>query len=92
MVRRLPLDLSSFQASSPAFSPDAKAIVEGVTSGNALRYQPLDGSPAHLLTDPTPDGLTSFAYSPDGTKLAVLRLRKSSDVVLITDITGKQPR
>jgi eukaryotic-like serine/threonine-protein kinase len=92
MVHRLPAELSSFQGSFPIFSPDARAIVEGITSNgsNALRYQPIDGSPAHLLTDPTPDGLTAFAYSPSGSKLAVLQLRKSSDVVLITDLTGKQ--
>ena len=92
MVHRLPAELSSFQGSFPIFSPDARAIVEGVTSNgsNALRYQPIDGSPAHFLTDPTPDGLTAFAYSPSGSKLGVLQLRKSSDVVLITDLTGKQ--
>ena len=92
IVHRLPLDLSSFQASAPAFSPDAKAIVSAVASGNALRYQPIDGSEARLLTDPTADDLTSFAYSPSGSKLAVLRLRRSSDVVLITDLTSKRSR
>lgn len=90
IVHRLPLDLSSFQASAPAFSPDAKAIISAVASGNALRYQPIDGSQARLLTDPTADDVTSYAYSPSGSKLAVLRLRKSSDVVLITDLTGKR--
>jgi eukaryotic-like serine/threonine-protein kinase len=90
VVHRLPLDLSSFQASEPAFSPDGKAIVVGVASGNALRYQPVDGSQSRMLTYPTTDSLTSFAYSPSGSKLAVLRLRKSSDVVLITDVTGKR--
>jgi serine/threonine protein kinase len=90
MVHWLPLDLSSFQASFPIFSPDAKAIVDVVTSGTALRYQPIDGSPAHLLTDPGADEITSFAYSPSGSKLAVMRLRKSSDAVLITDLVGKQ--
>ena len=93
VVHRVPLEVSSTQGLFPTFSPDGKAIVTLVTSqgGNALRYQPIDGSPAHLLTDPTHDGLTSFAYSPSGSKLAVLQLRKSSDVVLITDLAGKQP-
>jgi Tol biopolymer transport system component len=83
----------SYPHSTPAFSPDGKAIIERVTSkgGNALKYQPIDGSPAHLLLEPTHDALTDFAWSPSGSKLGVLQLRKSSDVVLITDLTGKQP-
>jgi Tol biopolymer transport system component len=93
IVHRIPLDMSS-PHSTPLFSPDGKAIVERVTSqgGNGLRYQPIDGSPAHLLIEPTHDAITDFAWSPSGSKLGVLQLRKSSDVVLITDLTGKQPR
>jgi eukaryotic-like serine/threonine-protein kinase len=93
VVHRVPLEVSSTQGLFPTFAPDGKAIVTLATSqgGNVLRYQPIDGSPAHLLTDPTHDGLTSFAYSPSGSRLAVLQLRKSSNVVLITDLAGKQP-
>jgi serine/threonine protein kinase len=93
MVHRLPLDVS--HAIYPTiFSPDGKAVVGSVITkgGNALRYQPIDGSPPHLLTDPTHDELTFFQWSPSARKLAVLQLRQSSDVVLITDLTGKQPR
>jgi eukaryotic-like serine/threonine-protein kinase len=95
IVRLLPMDVSAtLQGGYPIFSPDDKAVVGGVTTqgGNALRYQPIDGSPAHLLIGPLPDALTAFAWSPSGSKLGVLRLRNSSDVVLITDVTGKQPR
>jgi len=93
IVRRLPLDVSNLQGIR-SFSPDGKAIVQNVTSkgGNALLYRPIDGSPAHLLIGPLPDAVTFFAWSPSGSKLGVLQLRRSSDVVLITDITGKQPR
>ncbi len=75
------------------FSGDGKAIVRKVVSngGNALQYQPIDGSPPHLLLGPTPEDLTDFTWSPSGNLLAVLQLRKSSDVVLINDLTGKQP-
>jgi hypothetical protein len=93
IVHRLPLDVNyHIRNSYPSFSPDGKALVGGVTyqGGNALRYQPIDGSPTHLLTEPTPETLTSFAWSPSGSKLGVLHLRKSSDVVLITDLTGQQ--
>jgi eukaryotic-like serine/threonine-protein kinase len=92
IVRRLPLDVSNLQGIR-SFSPDGKAIVQNVTSkgGNALLYQPIDGSPARLMLGPLPDALNFFAWSPSGSKLGVLQLRKSSDVVLITDLAGKQP-
>ena len=93
MVHQLPWDVSSLQGTFPGFAPDGKAVVLTVVSkgSNALEYQPIDGSPTHLLTDPTHETQTGFAWSPSGSKLATLQLRKSSDVVLITDLTGKQP-
>jgi eukaryotic-like serine/threonine-protein kinase len=92
-VHRLALDASYSEGASPLFSPDGKAIVEGATStsGDTLRYHPIDGSPAHSMIDPTHNTITDFAWSPSGSKLGVLQLRKSSDVVLITDIAGKKP-
>ena len=93
IVHRSPLDLSYSEGASPLFSPDGKAIVEGVISngGNTLRYQPINGSPAHFMIDPTHNTITDFAWSPSGSKLGALQLRKSSDVVLITDLAGKKP-
>jgi eukaryotic-like serine/threonine-protein kinase len=91
MVHQLPWDTSDLHL--PLFSPDGKAVVSTIiTKGsNVLQYQPIDGSPMHLLTDATHETQTGFAWSPSASKLAVLQLRKSSDVVLITDLTGKQP-
>jgi hypothetical protein len=93
IVHRLSLDVSYSEGTSPLFSPDGKAIVDGAISksGNTLRYQPIDGSPAHFMIDPTHNTITDFAWSPSGSKLGVLQLRKSSDVVLITDLAGKKP-
>jgi serine/threonine protein kinase len=93
IVHRFPLDMSYSEGTSPFFSPDGKAIVEGAISktGNTLRYQPIDGSPAHSMIDPTHNTITDFAWSPSGSKLGTLQLRKSSDVVLITDLAGKKP-
>jgi serine/threonine protein kinase len=93
VVHRIPLDLSYSEGGSPLFSPDGKAIVEGAISngGNTLRYAPIDGSPAHFMIDPTHNTITDFAWSPSGSKLGVLQLRRSSDVVLITDLAGKKP-
>jgi eukaryotic-like serine/threonine-protein kinase len=95
IVRRLTLDKNEQgEYSVMRFAPDGKAFVRSFATkaGNALLYQPIDGSPTHLMTDPRPEKITSFAWSPSGSKLAVLQLRQSSDVVLITDLTGKQPR
>jgi Tol biopolymer transport system component len=94
VLRQLPWDTSALgQGAFPSFSPDGKAVVATVVSkgSNALQYQPIDGSPTHLLTEPTHETQTGFAWSPSASKLAVLQLRRSSDVVLITDLTGKQP-
>jgi hypothetical protein len=93
IVHRIPLDLSYSDGASPLFSPDGKAIVEGAIAdgGNTLRYEPVDGSPAHFMIDPTHNTITDFAWSPSGNKLGVLQLQKSSDVVLVTDLAGKKP-
>ena len=94
VLRQLPWDTSDLgQGTLPSFSPDGKAAVVTVVSkgSNALQYQPIDGSPTHLLTDTTHETQTDFAWSPSASKLAVLQLRRSSDVVLITDLAGKQP-
>jgi serine/threonine protein kinase/Tol biopolymer transport system component len=93
MLHQLPWDVSNLQGTFPGFAADGKAAVLTVVSkgNNTLEYQPIDGSPTHLLTDPTHQTQTGFAWSPSATKLAVLQLQKSSDVVMITDLAGKQP-
>ena len=92
ILRQLPWDVSNLQGTFPSFAPDGKAVVLMVVSkgSNALEYQPIDGSPTRLLTDPTHETQTGFAWSPSATRLATLQLRKSSDVVMITDLSGKQ--
>jgi serine/threonine protein kinase/Tol biopolymer transport system component len=69
------------------FSPDNRAIVYSVlrSGGRTLLYQPLDGSTPHQLLDTVQEGITDFGWSPSGKQLAVLRLKTSSDVVLIKD-------
>jgi serine/threonine protein kinase len=69
------------------FSPDNRAVVYAVlrSAGRTLLYQPLDGSPSHSLLDPMQDDIPDFAWSPSGKQLAVVRLKTSSDVVLIKD-------
>jgi hypothetical protein len=90
VLRQLSLDLTALGMMS--FSPDGKGVVRNVVlnGGNALLYQPIDGSPTHLLLGPTHEELSAFRWSPTGKLLGVLQLRRSSDVVLIKDLTGSQ--
>jgi serine/threonine protein kinase/Tol biopolymer transport system component len=76
------------------FAADDKALVYGVdrNGGTTLLYQPTDGSATHLMFDPGPESLRDFAWSPSGKQLALTRLKSSSDVVFITDQSGKADR
>ena len=73
------------------FSLDNRALVYSVVrnGGHTLLYQPIDGSPSHILFDPGTETIRDFAWSPSGKELAVTRLKLSSDVVLITDQPDK---
>ena len=88
VLRQLSVDLTALGMMS--FSGDGKGVVRNVivNGGNALLYQPIDGSPTHLLVGPTHEELSAFRWSPSGKLLAVLQQRKSSDVVLIKDAAG----
>ena len=90
VLRQLPRDTSVL--GMVGFSPDSKALVRIIVlnGGSALLYQPIDGSPTHVLLGPTHEELTAFGWSPSGKLLAVLQQRKSSDVVLIKDLAGGQ--
>ena len=87
--------MSNIRDGFRSFTPDGKAIVGDRyprKGAMLLQYQPIDGSPTHLMTDPTHETQTAVAWSPSGSKMGVLQLRKSSDVVLITDLGNKQSR
>ncbi len=70
------------------FSRDGKALIyttraDGVDN---LWQQPLDGSPGKQLTSFKSEHIWDYHWSPDGTKLAVVRGHTDSDVVLIRDV------
>jgi eukaryotic-like serine/threonine-protein kinase len=69
------------------FSPDGKAIVYIVREKGVdnLWAQPFDGSATKQLTHFTTDHILRFAYSPDGSQLAIERGERESDVVLLHD-------
>jgi len=69
------------------FSRDGKAVVYTIHENGVenLWQQPLDGSPGKQLTSFTAERIFDFHWSPDGSKLAVVRGHNDSDVVLIRD-------
>ena len=74
-----------------AFAPDGKAVVYVVREKGVdnLWAQPLDGTASKPLTHFTADKILRFAYSPDGSQIAIERGENESDVVLVTDTTPK---
>jgi len=70
-----------------AFAPDGKAVVYIVREKGVdnLWSQPLDGSASKRLTHFTKEKIMRFAYSPDGSQLAIQRGEKEADAVLLKD-------
>jgi len=69
------------------WSNDGKAIVyvNRVGGVSNLWSQPIDGGAAKQLTNFKTDRILTFAYSPDGRKLALARGSTRSDAVLISE-------
>jgi len=69
------------------FSRDGKALIYTTRENGVdnLWQQPIDGSPGKMLTRFTSEHIWDFHWSPDGSKLAVVRGHTDSDVVLIRD-------
>jgi serine/threonine protein kinase/Tol biopolymer transport system component len=69
------------------FAPDGKAAVYATRQNGVdnLWRQPLDGSPGKQITSFTSEHIWDFHWSPDGTKLALVRGHNDSDVVLLRD-------
>jgi len=67
------------------FSRDGKSVIYPTQENNAdnLWQQPLDGSPGRQLTSFQSEHIWDYHWSPDGTKLGVVRGHTDSDVVLI---------
>jgi serine/threonine protein kinase/dipeptidyl aminopeptidase/acylaminoacyl peptidase len=84
-ARRRTLTPQKMGSQTPSrWTPDGRglAFVDGDTEANVW-VQPLDGQPPHQLTHFN-DGRTivSFAWSRDGTRLAVARATVTNDIVL----------
>lgn len=68
-----------------SFTPDGKHLAYDATHDNVsqILLQSLDGGEPYALTDFQTDEIFSFDWSPDGTRLAVIRGKQLSDAVLI---------
>jgi Tol biopolymer transport system component len=69
------------------FSRDGKSLIYATRENDAdnLWQQPLDGSPGKQLTSFKTEHIWDFHWSPDGSKLAMVRGHTDSDVVLMRD-------
>ncbi|MGA8439622.1 MAG: protein kinase [Candidatus Sulfotelmatobacter sp.] len=69
------------------FSHDGRSVVYAIHENGVenLWQQPLDGSPGKQLTSFTSERIYDFHWSPNGSKLAMVRGHNDSDVVLIHD-------
>lgn len=69
------------------FSRDGRSLVYPVRNLGVdnLWQQPLDGSAGKLVTAFTAEHIWDFHWSPDGSRLAIVRGHNDSDVVLLHD-------
>lgn len=69
------------------FSHDGKSVVYPVRESGIdnLWQQPLDGSPGKQLTSFKAENIWDHHWSPDGSKIAMVRGHTDSDVVLMRD-------
>ena len=69
------------------FSPDSRAIAYAAAQekGETLWQQPLDGSAGKSLLAPEVGSIPNFFWSPDGSKLAVIRHFGADDVAILRD-------
>ena len=90
-IRSLPYDQRLGEYSETRFSPDGRVLVHVALQdgGQTLLSLPIDGSPPQTLLDTVSESIPAFAWSPSSRQLAVVHVKSSSDVVLITDQQGK---
>lgn len=68
-----------------SFTPDGKNLAYNTNRGDTsqIMLQPLDGGEPHTLAEFQTDEIFSFDWSPDGTRLAVIRGKQLNDAVVI---------
>jgi Tol biopolymer transport system component len=74
-------------SSGVQFTPEGKsaAYTVGENGVENIWIQPLDGSAGYQTTNFKSEKICSFRFSPDGTRLGVVRGHYDSDVVLLQE-------
>jgi serine/threonine protein kinase len=67
--------------------PDMNAVSYVISENGSsnLWFQPLDGSPGHQITNLPSEQISSYAWSPDGKSIALIRQDVVADVVLLKE-------
>ena len=78
------LPMNGSRSTPVRWSPDGSAIDYVLTNAGSsdIWRQPLNGDAPHRLTAPGEDLILYFSWNPNGTKLAYIRGKADSDVVL----------
>ena len=81
------VDVNPRISSAAQFTSDGKAVAYGVRENGVdnIWVQPLNGSPGHQITKFDSEQILSFHWSPDGSRLGILRGHTDSDVVLLQE-------
>src|SRR5262249_10641760 len=80
-------DIDQRALESVKFMPGEKSFIYVVREKGVdnLWMQPLDGGAHKKLTQPTTHRIGAFEYSPDGTRLAIVRVHTEADAILFRD-------
>lgn len=78
------LPINASKSTPVRWSPDGSALDYVATTGGSSNIwrQPLDGGTPRQLTAPGEDQIIYFGWNPNGTRLAYIRGRSASDVML----------
>jgi Tol biopolymer transport system component len=74
---------ANYRPALAKWTPDGNGLAYVDLSGANLWSFPLDGGEPRKITDFTDRNIQSFAWSSDGTRLAILRTTTVSDIVLL---------
>lgn len=87
VMREFDLPAGYFAGHELIWSRDGRTvnyIAGSKSTGSNLWSQPVDGSPPHQLTNFSSEGIFFFDFSPDGSKIAVIRGSWSYQIVVAT--------